>query len=620
LQLVKLLVHFLELIFFCTFIFVISHLYFNLLRFRLTINILFFVLLHLFSLNLFAKEPTLLIPNQTIYPENIEVFEDKTHQIKRFEEIKVWGKADGSVYLLGYTKSQAWLKGNFTINDDNDYVLYIDNARLYRFKIWIYDSKKTIIESISCGNEISPDLLKLKHNFPVIELKKLPKGDYYYYIQAFSYKDLIIPIRFAESQFFFQKNLTNRIFWGFYLGFLGLILIFNVLLYFYSRNRVYFIYSAYIITYAGFQFSVNGFNYLYVWGNSYFNQPANIFFLTLGNFMFYLFLDEFFKIHKDFKFWKMMYPINITVCLLLAIWELLDSNPKIYPIVFLWYSIQGVIYFYPIILKIRQGNRIAVFVCIGFLFIVLSTYTVGMRNLKIFPYFNLEYLIMVGNMLEIVMFSAALVYQMKKEADEKECQQNLREEISRNLHDDLAASISSLTMYSEKKRRDSQKNANENVEVFKKISEKSREILNMVRENVWEMNPRNDESEEWLDRMVKFANETLETKQIEIGWQIQEAVRAIIIPIEKRHDLYLFFKECINNIAKHSDAKLVKIQFSKFKNHLNLSITDNGKGFNINELSRKNGLINLQKRAENLKGKCNVESDIGKGTEVSLEF
>jgi signal transduction histidine kinase len=347
--------------------------------------------------------------------------------------------------------------------------------------------------------------------------------------------------------------------------------------------------------------------------------------------MFYLFLDEFFKIHKDFKFWKMMYPINITVCLLLAIWELLDSNPKIYPIVFLWYSIQGVIYFYPIILKIRQGNRIAVFVCIGFLFIVLSTYTVGMRNLKIFPYFNLEYLIMVGNMLEIVMFSAALVYQMKKEADEKERQQNLREEISRNLHDDLAASISSLTMYSEKNRREAQKKTNENVEVFKKISEKSREILNMVRENVWEMNPQNDESNEWLDRMIKFANETLETKQIEIEWQIQDEIRKLILNVEKRHDLYLFFKECINNIAKHSDANLVKIQFQRTPPlhfgrggggrpslRVRLSIEDNGKGFNINELNRKNGLLNLQKRAENLKGKYKIISEVGEGTIIHL--
>jgi len=231
-----------------------------------------------------------------------------------------------------------------------------------------------------------------------------------------------------------------------------------------------------------------------------------------------------------------------------------------------------------------------------------------------------DFYLKLGSMVEMVLFSVALGEKYRQIEIDRQRQQRIRDEISANLHDDLAASLSSLTMFSELNRRKAMKVSGEYTEIFKNISEKSREILNMVRENVWEMNPRNDASEEWLDRMVKFAKEILEAKQIDLDLNISDEIQHTIIPIDQRRDLFFFFKECINNAAKYSEASIVKIQLSKQNNFLKIMIQDNGKGFEINHLNSGNGLINLKNRAEKLNGKYNIESRLGYGTTIRLSF
>jgi signal transduction histidine kinase len=175
-------------------------------------------------------------------------------------------------------------------------------------------------------------------------------------------------------------------------------------------------------------------------------------------------------------------------------------------------------------------------------------------------------------------------------------------------------------MFSESNRRKAQKELSSNELVFRKISEKSREILNLVRENVWEMNPGNDYSEEWLDRMIQFTVEALENKQIELYLTVSEEIQYIILPIDYRRHLYLFVKEAINNIAKHSEANRVDLSLYLQQNTIFLIIKDNGKGFDPKASKNGNGLMNFQRRANHLRGKCEINSVIDEGTEVKLWF
>ncbi len=80
--------------------------------------------------------------------------------------------------------------------------------------------------------------------------------------------------------------------------------------------------------------------------------------------------------------------------------------------------------------------------------ILIAGIIVGLKNLNIISAMNQEYYLMLGSMLEIVLFSVAFGDKLRQSQKEQQRQQNIRNEISTNLHNDLAASLSSLTMYS----------------------------------------------------------------------------------------------------------------------------------------------------------------------------
>ena len=92
----------------------------------------------------------------------------------------------------------------------------------------------------------------------------------------------------------------------------------------------------------------------------------------------------------------------------------------------------------------------------------------------------------------------------------------------------------------------------------------------------------------------------------------------IKLSMEKRRDLYLVFKEALNNTLKHSQASMVNIELQARDNKLLMDIADNGKGFDVNQPDNGNGLKNIKRRIEKWKGKAVFESMVGKGTALHV--
>jgi signal transduction histidine kinase len=139
-----------------------------------------------------------------------------------------------------------------------------------------------------------------------------------------------------------------------------------------------------------------------------------------------------------------------------------------------------------------------------------------------------------------------------------------------------------------------------------------------MREIVWSVNPKIDTMGDALPRMLRFASELLEANDIELQAEIAPEVEHLKLNMKERHDVYLIFKETINNIAKHSKATRVQVKFSLDDNKLLMMITDNGKGFNTDEPLVNNGLKNIAERAQIHKWNLHVASKPGYGTTVTL--
>jgi len=142
----------------------------------------------------------------------------------------------------------------------------------------------------------------------------------------------------------------------------------------------------------------------------------------------------------------------------------------------------------------------------------------------------------------------------------------------------------------------------------------------LMNDIVWSINPKNDRMEMIIIRMRQYASEMLEAAHIPFTLEMEDDCKQIILPIEKRKDFYLIFKEAINNLAKYSNADKAIIELKYASHRLTLLITDNGKGFEVTDISRGNGLKNMKARADMLKGDIAIWSKPGEGTSVKLDI
>lgn len=206
-------------------------------------------------------------------------------------------------------------------------------------------------------------------------------------------------------------------------------------------------------------------------------------------------------------------------------------------------------------------------------------------------------------------------YRVVQNAQRMVAIEKVRSALARDLHDDIGSTLSSININS--KLALQEKN---NMEKYlERISENSSRILENMSDIVWSIRPGNDSFEQVVIKMKEFAAEILEPRNIQYEVTGEQSVNDLPVGIENRKNLFLIFKEALNNAAKYSCAKEMKIRFEKEDKLLRLTISDNGKGFEINQNGKGNGLRNMEYRAKALGGKFFITSNLGKGTSVVLE-
>jgi signal transduction histidine kinase len=194
--------------------------------------------------------------------------------------------------------------------------------------------------------------------------------------------------------------------------------------------------------------------------------------------------------------------------------------------------------------------------------------------------------------------------------------QNMRNSIADDLHDDIGSTLSSISIMSELAKNKSP----EAISMLNSIGESALTIQENMSDIVWAVNSKNDRFENILQRMNQFASEMLDAKNTQLNFSAAPDLMAAKLTMEQRKNLYLFFKEVINNAAKYADAKNVWINISKKEQHIKMSIRDNGKGFDTKQQYNGNGMASLKKRAVELNAVFEIFSSINEGTEVLLSF
>lgn len=222
-------------------------------------------------------------------------------------------------------------------------------------------------------------------------------------------------------------------------------------------------------------------------------------------------------------------------------------------------------------------------------------------------------------LLSVIIISALLVnrYRTLSRAKRLLEVERVRNSIARDLHDDIGSTISSINIVSQVAL---QRGAAVNEDHLRKISEQSASIMERMSDIVWSINPHNDSLPMLIAKMKEFGSEILEPKNISYDVFSDESANDLAINVDHRKNVFLIFKEALNNAAKYSDATEVRVEVRRRENALVLEIIDNGKGFDLPAGGTGNGLRNMHSRAASINGDLLVVSAPGKGTRVTLTF
>jgi signal transduction histidine kinase len=135
---------------------------------------------------------------------------------------------------------------------------------------------------------------------------------------------------------------------------------------------------------------------------------------------------------------------------------------------------------------------------------------------------------------------------------------------------------------------------------------------------VWAINPKHDHLSNLEHRMRRFATDVLTARSIGLEFRATGTQPDLRIGADIQRQVFLIFKEAVNNIARHSGASLATVDFGVTQEHLILQIMDNGTGFDPAAGCDGNGLVNIRKRAADLGGTALFESFSDRGTTLTL--
>lgn len=192
----------------------------------------------------------------------------------------------------------------------------------------------------------------------------------------------------------------------------------------------------------------------------------------------------------------------------------------------------------------------------------------------------------------------------------------IRNQISRDLHDELGANVSSIHIMANMLQTNP--DTPQAKTALQNISRYSVQISDTINDIIWNINPQFDSVDELIKRMVRYASETIEGAQIDYDVNLPKSYTLFRLDNRAKYHLYLIFKEVVNNAVKHSKATFIKMDFQLNGKNFGFSIRDNGSGFDLKAPIRGNGILNLQSRAKEIGAVILISTSPGEGTHIEL--
>lgn len=444
---------------------------------------------------------------------------------------------------------------------------------------------------------------------------------------------------------------SEALFTYFLCGLLMMMILFSLANYFQGRNREFLYYALYAL-FMGFMLFTKPFYYNRAYIKHYFYEEYLDFILQgLGICFYMVFMIRFLETRQKHPFLHNVYRVGITGLLIsLAVYTFLHFGSEDYYwqnflenyivkiallVLILLFLVYAVLNWKEILLRfLFWGNLFFLILSTASLFIIFLR---GTFNL---PRFWTSALIWyeIGLLVELIFFMMALTYKnrkllieqieererLKRENDRKEIEKQMavweahqkeRQRISEDMHDELGSGMTTIRLMSEIAKSKMKQSIPVEIE---KISSNANDLLNKMNAIIWSMNSQNDTVDNLVAYIRSYSLEYFDATGIHCKVSIPGEVSKEKLAGDKRRNIFLAFKESLNNVLKHSGTKDIHIRIVT-DSELNIQITDSGKGFDpANTQKYGNGLKNIKRRMKSIGGFFSIESENGKGTTTTL--
>jgi signal transduction histidine kinase len=413
-------------------------------------------------------------------------------------------------------------------------------------------------------------------------------------------------------------------------GMLFLMILFITVNYFLSWKKEF-------LFYIGYAMSMFFLVFFYAllrnsWGSftSFFNGYLDLFLLMLGNVFYLAFSRHFLDTKNNYKLLDTIFKaaewfllsllLGFTLIHYFTDWYLMErALENLMKFTFL---LIGIIF---IITAFKQKQRLIIYLAVGSAFSIIFSgisLTFILLKIKTSSIFSTAlFYHEIGLLFALSFFLLGLTYKNRKELIERikdqealkldvekkdfenqiaviKAQQEERNRISADMHDDLGAGMTTIRLYSELAKR---RIGDKVIPEIEKISSSANELLEKMNAIIWSMSSSNDSLGNMIAYIRSYSLEYFEDTGINCHITIPENLPNIVVSGTIRRNVFLVVKESLNNIVKHSGATEVIITLAKVPDGLKLFIQDNGKGIDFEKLRQfGNGLKNMKKRMNDL--------------------
>jgi ligand-binding sensor domain-containing protein/signal transduction histidine kinase len=191
--------------------------------------------------------------------------------------------------------------------------------------------------------------------------------------------------------------------------------------------------------------------------------------------------------------------------------------------------------------------------------------------------------------------------------------ERIRTQIATDIHDDMGSGLAQIAILSEVAKRQGGDSARSHMDEIARLARGMRDSMSDI---VWSIDPRKDHFTDLVQRMRQVTFNLLEAEGVAVEFKAPSESDIVDIPLgpDRRRHLLLMFKELVSNVARHAHATRVSVEIGVTPDSMSVTVTDDGRGFDVGADSRGHGLPGLRRRADGLKASVDIDSKRGAGT------